>query len=195
VKCAGLILAAGESSRMGSPKALLAYEGEPFLDRLAGVFSTQCGEVIVVLGHHGQALREAARRPMRFVENPDPSRGMLSSLQCGLRAAGDAEAVLFTPVDYPAIQQETIARLIAALAAEPDALLAIPRCDGRRGHPVACRRAIVDELLALPVDARASDVIHAHRDRTVYVDVDDAGIAMDVDDPAAYQRLLAGVGR
>lgn len=196
MKCAGIILAAGASSRMGRPKALLAYEGETFLDRLAGIFSRTCDEVVVVLGYHGNALREGARRPVRFVENPDPDRGMLSSLQCGLRAmAADTGAVLFTPVDYPAIQESTAAKLIEAMAHKPETLIAIPRHEGRRGHPVACRRPIAEELMALPLGGQARDVIRAHRDRTVYVDVDDPGIHIDVDDPQTYQRLLAGVGQ
>ena len=84
----GLILAAGESRRMGSPKALLEFRGETFLDRLIGLFSRCCSPVIVVLGAQQETVRAGLRRPAEalIVENPDFLRGQLSSMQCGLRA-------------------------------------------------------------------------------------------------------------
>ncbi|MBL8177297.1 MAG: nucleotidyltransferase family protein [Bryobacterales bacterium] len=192
MNCCGIILAAGASRRMGRVKALLVWEGETFLDRLTGAMGTVCREVVVVLGHHADAIRAGVRREARFVANPDPERGQLSSLQCALRAMrGDAEAFLFTPVDYPAIAESTMAQLRDALAAHPDRLIAVPRQGGKRGHPVACRVALAAEFLALPASARTSDPIHAHVGETIYVDVDDAGILTDIDDPQAYQALLA----
>ena len=83
---AGIILAAGASSRMGSPKALLALDGETFLDRLIAAFEPHCAPVLVVLGFHAGRTRAGICRSgdVTFVTNPDPDRGMLSSLQCGL---------------------------------------------------------------------------------------------------------------
>ena len=72
---------------------------------------------------------------------------------------------------------------------EPSTLFVIPRLNGKRGHPVFATRAIAAELLALPPTAEARDVVHAHVDRTRYVDVEDTGIFADVDDPEAYRRL------
>ena len=72
---------------------------------------------------------------------------------------------------------------------EPSTLFVIPRQNGKRGHPVFATRAIAAELLALPATAEARDVVHAHVGRTQYVDVEDAGIFTDVDDPEAYRRL------
>lgn len=189
---AAIILAAGASRRMGQPKALLVYEAETFVDRLAGLFARCGAEVVVVLGHHAAAIRAGMRRKVTFSLNTDPDRGMLSSLQCGLMALPDGtESFFFTPVDYPAIAFDTVERLNATLGASQ---LAIPRYQGRRGHPVLCRRELADEFLECRT--RASDVIHAHVGHTAYVDVEDAGILTDVDDPAAYQALLAaGVPR
>lgn len=191
-----MILAGGASSRMGRPKALLPFAGETFLDRLTGVLERHCSPVIVVLGHQEEAIRAAIKRNPVLAVNPDPGRGQLSSLQCALALLPpQAEAFLFTPVDYPAILESTVAALVAALEHEPEALLAVPRCQGRRGHPVACRAALAREFLALPPQGQAREVVRRHADRTVYVDVQDAGVVTDVDDPEAYERLMEGARR
>lgn len=193
MNCAAVILAAGASSRMGRPKALLNYRGERFLERLLRIFSAVCGDVVVVLGHHADALQPLVRPPARSVVNPDPGRGQLSSLHCGLSALTPGQdAFFFQPVDYPAISESTVATLLDTLSIHPPALVAIPRHGGRRGHPVLCRIGLAEELLALPASGQARDVIHRHVAETRYVDVEDPGILTDIDDPAAYARLLGG---
>ncbi|MBM3744228.1 MAG: nucleotidyltransferase family protein [Acidobacteria bacterium] len=195
MKLAGLILAAGASSRMGRPKALLELEGETFLDRLIGLLGAHCLSVLVVLGHQAEMVQAGLKRAAKaaFVLNPDHRRGQLSSLQCGLRALPpDADGVLFTLVDLPAVRPSTIERLArqARLLAAP--WLVIPRHQGRRGHPVGCSPELIEELIELPVNAQARAVVHRHLERACYVEVDDPGILRDVDDPAAYQDLLQG---
>jgi molybdenum cofactor cytidylyltransferase len=192
-KAGAIILAAGASSRMGRPKPLLELNGETFLDRLIGRFSGICSPITVVLGYEANRIRAGIRNVggARFVVNPAPERGMLSSLQCGLASLpADAEAALFTPADLPSIQSSTI----AAVAASNAATIAIPRCGGRNGHPVRISRAIVAELLALPEGAQAREVLHRHRGETLFLDVDDPGILHDVDTPADYEELIAGSG-
>jgi CTP:molybdopterin cytidylyltransferase MocA len=184
---AGVILAAGASSRMRQPKALLEYEGEAFLSRLSRIMGEVCGRVIVVLGYDAERIRAGVPRGVEVALNPTPELGMLSSLQCGLRATGDAEAVLFLPVDYGAVQAATVAR-IAAESGTADII--VPVFDQRHGHPVCICRRIASELLALPVTAQARDVIHRHRASTLYVAVDDAGIVTDVDTPEEYRALV-----
>ena len=186
---AGLILAAGESSRMGSAKALLEFRGETFLDRLIRCFSAYCSPVIVVLGHEPEVIRAGVRSAgdAVFVLNPDYSRGQFSSMQCGLRAVPeDAEGILFTPVDHPNIEPATVQQLMAARAS-----IAIPQYLGRHGHPVLFTRALVPEFLALGPDAQARQVLHGHAGEIRYLDVADPGILDDIDDPDAYHRLLA----
>ena len=187
---AGIILAAGASSRMGTPKALLDFRGETFLDRLIRVLSGACDPVIVALGYHANQIRAAAiPGNVRFVTNPDPSRGQLSSLQTALEEIpSDAEGFLFQPVDCPAPEPETVRRIVDALHSS-GALLVIPRYEGGRGHPVAARRELIPEFLALPPEAQAKDVVHRHVDCTHYLDVDDPGILSDIDDPEAYRVL------
>ena len=186
---AGLILAAGESKRMGSPKALLEFQGETFLDRLIRVFSEFCAPVLVVVGSDAATVRSGVKSPERviFAENSDYRLGQLSSMQCGLRAVpATAEGVLFTLVDHPNVRASTI----QALLDPPAQLLAIPRFEGRRGHPIYFRRDLFPEFLSLPPDSQAKLVVSRHAGGTRWADVDDRGILDDVDDPAAYRRLI-----
>jgi len=190
---AGVILSAGASRRMGTPKALLRFGGETFLDRLIRLLSGETAPVIVVLGHQASEIRSSLEcgAEARFVVNPDPERGMLSSLQCGLEAVpGEAQAVMFTPVDHPNLESSTLGTLVERFAAER-APVTIPEYQGRHGHPVLIARPLIAELLALPATAQASDVIHRYGSETSYVAVDDPAVSTDIDDPAAYAELLA----
>lgn len=184
---AAVILAGGASKRMGTPKALLTFGGETFLDRLIGIFEADCDDVVVVLGHDAERVRSAATRKARFVYNPDHELGQLTSLQCGLRAIpADVEVVFFTPLDYPAIQAKTVRTVLDALSSEDDA--AAPQHGGKHGHPVLIRPAMISRFLNLTPEQTARDVMHASRIR--YIDVDDPGTVQDVDDPEAYRALL-----
>ena len=190
---AGIILSAGASRRMGTPKALLRFEGETFLDRLIRLVAAVADPVIVVLGDHASDIRNGLERGAgaRFVVNRDPERGMLSSLQCGLEAVPEkVQAVMFTPVDHPNLEALTLETLANRFQAER-APVTIPEYEGRHGHPVLIARPLIAELLALPSDAQASDVIHRYRSRTSYIAVDDPAVSTDIDDPAAYAELLA----
>jgi molybdenum cofactor cytidylyltransferase len=181
---------------MGSPKALLEFQGETFLDRLIGLFARRCSPVIAVLGAHREIVRAGLRRAgdADLVENPDFRRGQLTSMQCGLRAVpNDADGVLFTLVDHPAVLSATIDALLDALPeASAPAPLRIPRWNGRRGHPIWISKSLIPELLALPPGSSAKEAVTRHASEIAYIDVDDPGILADIDDPAAYASLLAG---
>lgn len=190
MKLAALILAAGESRRMGFPKALLTYRGETFVDRLVGLFSPY-GRPVVVLGADADRIRSLMMRAAEaeIVLNPDYLRGQMSSMQCGLRAvAPEAEAVLFTLVDHPAVEPATIGQLVRG--APP--LLRIPRYSGRRGHPILIGRPLLGEFLALAGSSTARDVVHSHLEQVEHVDVEDPGIIADIDDMADYSALSGG---
>jgi molybdenum cofactor cytidylyltransferase len=186
VTAAGIILAAGESRRMGFPKALLPYRNQTFLDTLIGLFAARCQPVIVVLGAAAGDIRERVVRPATFVVNPDYPRGMTTSLQCGLRMVpANAEGVLFTLVDHPAVAPSTI----DALLVPPRPLLRVPRYGGDRGHPIWFSRDLIPEFLAIPDGGAANEVVHRHRPQTEFVDLDDPGVVADIDDPEAYRQL------
>lgn len=188
---AGVILAAGASSRMGSPKALLDYQGETFIARLVRVLSGACDPVIVALGYHAETIRGAIPEGATVVINPAPEHGQLSSLQTALAALpSDAEGFAFIPVDSPAVEPSTVESLREAfLERSSSTRFVIPRYQGKRGHPVFATRAMAEELLALPLTGKASDVVHCYVPETVYVDVDDSGILVDIDDPVAYRSM------
>jgi molybdenum cofactor cytidylyltransferase len=191
VKLAGIILAAGESSRMGTDKALLPFGGATFLGHLVEIFLPRVAPVIVVLGHHAGEIRAAvpARPGVEIALNPDYRRGQLSSLQAGIRALPAAsKGALVTLVDHPAVAPATIDVLIQRFQSS-GAPLAIPRYEGRRGHPVLFARAILDEIAGLPSSATAKQVVHAHQNETLYVDVADPGVLQDVDTPDDYTSL------
>jgi molybdenum cofactor cytidylyltransferase len=197
VSVAGVILAAGESRRMGSPKALLRYREESFLDTLIGLFEARCAPVIVVLGAHAEAIRAAALRPATFVVNPDYRRGQTSSMQSGLRAVlshADVEGVLFTLVDHPAVAPATLDALLAAVPpGRPRPLVRVPRYGDQRGHPVWFARDLIAEFLALPETGAAREIVRGHAAETEFVDVNDPGILADIDDPAAYASLTGAL--
>lgn len=166
---------------MGRPKAFLTYRGETFLDRWIRLFRVYCEDVIVV----ANAPLEAGGA--RTVVNPEPARGMLSSLQCGIASlAPETRGAAFTPVDLPAVGDATIARLIGGWSGER---LRIPRYGDRRGHPVVVARDLFPEFLELPATGEAREVVRRHESEIAYVDVDDPGILADVDTPADYERL------
>lgn len=176
---------------MGRAKALLTYGGETFIGRLQRILMEHCSPLAIVLGHQAELIKPMLDPRVLTAVNPDPERGMLSSLQTGLQALGDRGRVLFLPLDYPAIDSSTVALLCAA----PPCLIAMPRFEGRRGHPVLISRTVVDELLALPPDAAARDVIRSHDSGIHYVDVADPAILVDVDTPADYEALVNSSSR
>jgi molybdenum cofactor cytidylyltransferase len=193
-----IVLAAGESSRMGSPKALLrAPDGRLFVTRIAAALGAAgATDVVVVTGTlHDQiqaALDDAALpvRP-RVVRNPDPSRGQLSSLLVGMDAAiaPGIEALLVTLVDVPLVDPPAIAAVVEAWR-RTGAPIVRPAIGDRHGHPVLFDRVLFDELRAAPPDAGAKVVVRRHEREIVNVTVADERTLIDIDTPADYAELM-----
>jgi molybdenum cofactor cytidylyltransferase len=191
---AGLILAAGESSRMGTPKATLTYRGRTFVEWILQTLQEAGLErIVVVLGHQAEDIqRQVKIEAAQVVINPDYRSGQTSSLQVGLRSlmAEELEAVLLCLVDHPAVAAETVRRIVATFQ-QSGAPVVIPTYQGRRGHPVLIARQVFGELLGLGCDAGADSVVRRYRPATQFVAVEDEGIVMDVDDPESYRRLTS----
>ena len=180
-----VVLAAGASSRMGTPKALLDAGGRTFVAaiaqaaRAAGVQS-----IVVVLGPpHDAAIRAALGADLIVANNPQPERGMLSSVQAGVRALPPVDATLIWPVDNPAVKQETVRAVLAG------GETVIPTHGGRGGHPLRVPASRFAELLAIdsPLGLRA--LIQAQPSTVVRLAVDDPSILIDVDTPEDLKRL------
>jgi molybdenum cofactor cytidylyltransferase len=195
---AAIILAAGESTRMGRPKALLPDpEGRPFVARLVRTFvAAGLEEIVIVTGALHSTIAEAMRvdAPPRLpvcVRNPDPSRGQLSSLWVGMDAVvrPAVEGILVTPVDIPMIRERTIRQVVETWAAARPPIVR-PAVGERHGHPVLFDRALFEGLRHAPLAEGARAVLRAHADRLVNVAVDDEGCLADVDTPADYEALI-----
>jgi molybdenum cofactor cytidylyltransferase len=189
---AGLILAAGESSRMAQDKALLTYRGRTFLETIIQTLrEADVSRVAVVLGHHAEEIQRGVKlEDVEVVVNPEYRRGQTSSLQAGLRAldSPDLEAVVLCLVDQPLISADTVLALVMTFR-RTGAPVVIPTFQDRRGHPVLIARALFSELLSLDPGEGANTVIRKYRDATQLVEVNDSGILLDVDDPETYCRL------
>ncbi len=194
---AGLILAAGRSSRMGRPKALLpcAPDGQTFVHRLARAFCDGGLQEALVVGRPDDlALRtevDTMSVPARFVENANADAGQLSSLLAGLRAADlpGVRAVLVAPVDSPLISADTVATLLAVFSSTGAPI--VRACHrGRHGHPVVFSRAVFIELRRADPAIGAKAVLRAHEGAIVNVEVDDPGVVRDVDTPEDYRALF-----
>ncbi|MCY4035867.1 MAG: nucleotidyltransferase family protein [bacterium] len=193
MSAAGLILAAGRSSRMGRDKALLDYRGRPFLQHLAYLLLPRVDSLVVVLGHNEQRIRQALPPSPRVqvVVNPDYERGMLTSLQSGLqRVGGQERAVLWALVDHPAVRGSTLDSLLAIARHDP-APVVIPRYEGKRGHPIVLSQRAAVELLGLDPGRSPQDVVRSYYPQAHFVDSADEGVVLDIDRPADYRGLAA----
>jgi molybdenum cofactor cytidylyltransferase len=199
---AGVILAAGESSRMGADKALLpwppAVAGQPptkntFLSATIRSLSLSTDFIIVVAGKN-----EAAIAPVAYAEgasivvNPDPDRGQFSSLQIGLHEVLNRgrDAAMITLVDRPPANSTTIRILREAFeAAGNDTWAMVPEFSSKHGHPFIAGRELIEAFLQAPVSGSARDVEHAHQQHVVYLPVDDAAVALNINTPDDYAKL------
>ena len=182
-----IVLAAGKSERMGTPKALLPFRGKTFLENiLDAVSQSAIQNTVVVVGHHRNEIGAQVSIP-NFVFNPNYEQGMVTSFQAGIRAlpADCSGAVIFL-VDHPVVEVETINALVKNFA--PNRIV-IPVFNGRRGHPVLFSAEVLQEILALPSSQGANIVVRKVPDRIFEVTVDAPGILVDIDTPEDFKNL------
>jgi len=202
---AGVILAAGESARMGREKALLpwppaapgqAASHETFLSAAIRSLLQAADLVVVVVGKNEPVLAPAIyAQGASLVVNPDAGRGQFSSLQIGLRAVLNygRDAAIVTLVDRPPISSEAMRLLRAAFeAADENVWAVVPEFSGKHGHPFLLGREMMEAFLRVPVTSTARDVEHQNQNHIRYVPVNEAFVAVNINTPEDYANLPAG---
>lgn len=187
-----VILAAGESRRMGGPlKPLLPCGASTFLETvIATLRAAGIEEIVVVLGCRAEEVRRAIDLAgVTVALNPDWPLGMLSSLRAGIRALPpDSFGVLVTLVDLPALRAESVRRIVATWREHPERIVR-PRVGARGGHPVVFPRALFPEVLEGNHPEGPRSLLRAHADRLLDVVLEDPGVLLDVDTPEDLEKL------
>ncbi len=185
-----VILAAGESTRMGSPKALLEIGGKTFLRRIIDLHLGFSLPVTVVLGVHRPEIEARVDLDeVKVISNPDPKRGQLSSLQTALSQMARPSAILVHPVDHPLVQAATIGEMLTLWEKWPDSIV-IPACAGRRGHPVIFGAPFFEELLHAPLSEGARWVVQRNSAEVRLHTVEDRGVLKNIDTPEQYRDAV-----
>ena len=194
---AAVVLAAGKSTRMGRPKALLPLpDGRTFLARIIDTFlAAGLDDVVVVLGHEADTIAASLDQQnarARVVVNRDYESGQLSSLLTGLRAIDrpGVSAMLLTLVDVPLVSADTVRAVLARYRAT-SAPLVRPVDGERHGHPVLIDRTLFEALRRADPSTGAKPIVRAHVSIAGNVEVKDEGAFLDVDTPDEYARLTA----
>jgi molybdenum cofactor cytidylyltransferase len=191
-----VVLSAGESSRMGRPKALLPIGNQNFIERIvAALKQSQAGRILVVLGHNADEMRQQIEHlGIDIVINPQYKKGQLSSLQSAIRSIekdDDCDGLLVHLVDHPYIDARLVDLMIQRFY-KTKRLIVVPRHHGKRGHPVIFSRELFGELLTAPIDEGAKAVVNAHRQETLEIEWQDQGITVDIDTPELYRHHVRG---
>jgi molybdenum cofactor cytidylyltransferase len=189
-KIAGLVLAAGLSSRMGEFKLLLAWgDNKPLIWHLVETLKMLPLEpLILVTGHRAEALNTLfADSHIQIIYNPDYAKGeILSSLKTGFRTLStDVDAILVFLGDMPLISPSTIQKLMDAY--QPEKII-VPSYEQKRGHPVMFTRRFFEEILALEASAQPRAVLQAHPDSVRMIETGDEGILIDINTPQDYEK-------
>ncbi|MGA9771014.1 MAG: nucleotidyltransferase family protein [Blastocatellia bacterium] len=187
-----VLLAAGESRRMGEFKQLLTLDGKTFIERCVdNLLAARVGEVVVVTGYRDEDVRRAVGdRPVRFAHNTDYREGMSSSLKRGVESLSkNARACLIALVDQPQISVDIFNRVIKEYETNQP-LIVIPTFEGRNGHPIILDLKLKEEILSLDPAEGLRQVVHAHASEIYRVDVAQESVLMDFDLPEDYRRAL-----
>ncbi len=186
---ASVILAAGFSRRMGSPKPLLELGGKSFLRTIIDRHKLSSLTVCVVLGRHNlQVAEQVDLSDTTVLVNPDPSRGALSSLLIALGHLGEPDGLLIHPVDHPLVLAGTIKCLVQHHCRLPASIL-LPAVHGRKGHPVLFPQRFFFDLRRAPLEEGARWVVHQNPASTFLVPVKDPGILVNINTPAQVSRI------
>ena len=193
-----VLLAAGAGSRLGGrPKSLLELGGVPLIRRqLIALSGAGADEVVVVLGHHAEAIEAAVCDfPVTLARNPSPDDGQASSVRIGLQAlSGKLDAVIVALADQPMVNAADITALIGAFKKRGDAAMVVPRVAGQPGNPVIFDAALRDEWLAGDANAACRRWRDAHPERVRWLDTDNQRYRVDIDTPEDMLRFTERTG-
>jgi CTP:molybdopterin cytidylyltransferase MocA len=187
---AAVILSGGASKRMGSPKALLPYQGRPFLEHLLEVTAhREIGARRVVLGAHAEPIAKAVDlQADEIVINHEWKKGQLSSIQAALRSLPPGtDGILLCLIDHPLISSALVQDLIEQFYKTKKPVV-LPVYEGRRGHPVIFSASLYDELLRAPLETGARAVVWAHAAEIEEVRTNEEGCVLNLNDPETLNR-------
>lgn len=187
-----VLLAAGLSSRFGSPKALAVIDGQSVITRVQqALLASSINEIIVVLGAFSEEIKAHLLKhtKIRFVHNKDYKLGQTSSFQCGLAAVSrSSQGIFLFPVDYPFIRTQTLDFLKEDFQKNKAGIL-IPVYQNRKGHPPLFPDDLKESLLALPPSEGLNKFIHEHGRRMRLVDVTDPGVVQTFNTPEELEHI------
>jgi molybdenum cofactor cytidylyltransferase len=187
-----ILLAAGESKRMGKPKLLLPFGGGTILEKTVdNVLSSNIDEVIVVLGAEAQETEKAiAGKPVKIVFNPDYHRGMSTSLICGLKqVSSQAQRVMVALCDQPFIERDIYNKLVKESLNSCKGIT-VPLYKAKRGNPIIFTINYKDELLGLKGDVGGREILRRHPDDILEVAVDSGSIYINLNTIDDYRSTL-----
>lgn len=191
-----VLTAAGESTRMGRPKALLPWRGVALVQyQTRSLIEAGALEVVVVLGHDRELVAPFATGPgVRRAVNPDYALGKTTSIKAGLgHLDDDATDILLLAVDQP--RPPDIISVIIKAHLREKALITSPRYEGHGGHPLMFSASLKDELAAIGEETQGiRDVLRAHRAEINEVQIDDPIVRLDINSPEAYEAAKARYG-
>ena len=186
-----IILAAGQSRRMGQPKMLLPWRTESVLSHVISVFhEAGVEDILVVTGGARERVESAVSHlKVKIIFNEQfVEGGMLSSIQCGIRAlTHQTQAVLIGLGDQPQVQAGSV-RAVCDVYRESESKIVVPSFNMRRGHPWLIERSLLGDLTAIRSPQSPRDFLNTHRKKIQYVNVDDPGILADLDTPDDYRK-------
>ncbi len=192
-RIAAVILAAGQSRRMGQTNKLLAeIDGQAMVNRVvAAVHASRAESIIVVIGHEADKLRAAIGDDgVRFVDNPDYAKGLSTSLARAIAELDDTiDGVVVCLGDMPRVTAAAIDRLIAAFDPLEGRAICVPTHNGKRGNPMIFARRFFDEVREISGDFGARQLTGAYPELTCEVEMTEDGVLLDIDTPSALARI------